>query len=411
MPDRPRTRLAVVAAVTALAALGFWWLFRNQHLFDLKIYISAEKWWLSGHSLYDFAQPDELQGKLSFTYPPFAALLLAPLGLLPAPVGYVLITLGTLAAVALTTWWLTAELSRRAELPSRWYAYALAVPLVLLIEPIRTTLSFGQINMLLVALILADLLVALPRGRTWAGVGIGLAAAIKLTPALFIVYLLLSRRTRAAATAAATAAGATLLGALVAPNATRDFWLSALWDTSRVGRTDYTANQSINGMLSRLFSPEKPPTTLWVGLALAFAVVGLWRATVAARGGDEITGLALTGLTAGLISPITWVHHLYWFVPAIAALVLASLTAPSPRRIWLILSAAAAYTICVVGVDTLTDWGVEQRPTPSLSEFLLRNAFVLLAAVLVLFLPIPRAERVAAQPQEPETVIEVRPSA
>jgi alpha-1,2-mannosyltransferase len=282
---------------------------------------------------------------------------------------------------------------------------------VLLIEPIRTTLSFGQINKLLVALILADLLVALPRGRTWAGVGIGLAAAIKLTPALFIVYLLASRRTRAAVTATATAAGATLLGALVAPNATRDFWLSALWDTSRVGRTDYTANQSINGMLSRLFSPEKPPTTLWVGLALAFAVVGLWRATVAARGGDEVTGLALTGLTAGLISPITWVHHLYWFVPAIAALVLASLTAPNPRRIWLILSAAAAYTICVVGVDTLTDWGVEQRPTPSMSEFLLRNAFVLLAAVLVLFLPIPRTERVAAEPQEPETVFEVRPSA
>jgi alpha-1,2-mannosyltransferase len=105
------------------------------------------------------------------------------------------------------------------------------------------------------------------------------------------------------------------------------------------------------------------------------------------------------------------VHHLYWFVPAIAALVLASLTAPNPRRIWLILSAAAAYTICVVGVDTLTDWGVEQRPTPSLSEFLLRNAFVLLAAVLVLFLPIPRTERVAAQPQGPETVFEVRPSA
>jgi alpha-1,2-mannosyltransferase len=404
MLERPRTRLAVVAAVTALAALAFWWLFRNQHLFDLKIYIAAEKWWLSGHSLYDFAQPDELQGSLSFTYPPFAALLLAPLGLVPAPVGYALITLGTLACVAVTTWWLTAKF------PIHWYAFSLALPLVLVIEPIRTTLSFGQINMLLVALIMADLLVALPKARKWAGVGIGLAAAIKLTPALFIVYLLLSRRTRAALTAMATAAGVTLLAALIAPNATRDYRFSALWDTSRVGRTDYTANQSLNGMLSRLFSPEKPPTTLWVGLALAFAVVGLWRATVAAKGGDEITGLALTGLTAGLISPITWVHHLYWFVPAIVALVLAAQVASNPRRTWLILCAAAAYAICVAGVDTLTDWGVAQRPTPSLWEFLLRNAFVLLAAALVLFLPVPREERVRPQPDEPETVFEVRPS-
>lgn len=405
MLERPRTRLAVVAAVTALAALAFWWLFRNQHLFDLKIYIAAEKWWLSGHSLYDYAQPDELQGSLSFTYPPFAALLLAPLGLLPAPAGYALMTLGTLACVAVTTWWLTG--SWRAL---HVYAFALALPLVILIEPIRTTLSFGQINMLLVALIMADLLVALPKARKWAGVGIGLAAAIKLTPALFIVYLFLSRRTRAALTATATAAGATLLAALIAPNATRDYWFSALWDTSRVGRTDYTANQSLNGMLSRLFAPEKPPTTLWIGLALAFAVVGLWRATVAARGGDEIAGLALTGLTAGLISPITWVHHLYWFVPAIVALVLAALAAANPRRTWLILSAAAAYTVCVVGVDTLTDWGVEQRPPAGLAEFLLRNAFVLLAAALVLFLPIPREERVRPEPDEPETVFEVRPS-
>jgi alpha-1,2-mannosyltransferase len=404
MLERPRTRIAVVAVVTVLAALGFLWLFRNQHLFDLKIYIRAEKWWLSGHELYDFAQPDVLQGLLWFTYPPFAALLLAPLGVLPPVAGYVLITAGTLAAVGLTTWWLTAAF------PSHWFAFGLAVPLVLLIEPIRTTLSFGQINMLLVALILADLLVGLPRARRWAGVGIGLAAAIKLTPALFILYLLLSRRQRAAVTAVATAIAATLLGALIAPNSTRDYWLSDLWDTSRVGRTDYTVNQSINGLLSRLFSPEKPPIALWLGLALAFTIVGLWRAAMAARAGDEITGMAIAGLTAGLISPITWVHHLYWFVPAIAALVLAALSAPKPRRTWLIVAAAVAYAICVAGVDTLTNWGVQQRPTPSLSEFLLRNAFVLLSAAMVLFLPVPRIRRRRAEPEEPQTVAEVRRS-
>jgi alpha-1,2-mannosyltransferase len=404
MLDRTRARIAVVAAVTALCALGFWWLWRSQHFFDLKIYIAAEKWWLGGHNLYDFAQPDALQGSLSFTYPPFAALVLTPLGLLPASAGYALMTVGTLASVAVTTWWLTSAFQ------SHWYAFGIALPMVLLIEPTRATLSFGQINMWLVLLIMADLLVGLPKARQWAGVGIGLAAAIKLTPALFIVYLFLSRRTRAALTATATAAGATLVAALVAPNATRDYWFSALWNTSRVGRTDYTANQSLNGLLSRLFSPDKPPAMVWAALALVFAIIGLWRAAIAARAGDEITGLALTGLTAGLISPITWVHHLYWFVPAIAALVLAALRAANPRRAWLILCAAAAYAICVVGVDTLKDWGIEQRPTPSLSEFLMRNAFVLLAAALVVFLPVPRARRVVPEIAQPQTEVEVRPS-
>jgi alpha-1,2-mannosyltransferase len=390
-------RVLAVAGTVAVAVFGFTRLFHGQHLFDLRIYMAAEKWWLSGGELYDFAQADALQGRLYFTYPPFAALLMAPLGALPQGASFVLLTAGTIAAVAVTTWWVTAGLARRLSTP-HWYAWGLAVPLVFLIEPIRTTLAFGQINMYLVTLILLDLLVLLPRGSRWAGVGIGLAAAVKLTPALFIVYLLVSRRTRAAVTAAGTAVAATLLAALLAPNATRDFWLGALWDTARVGRTDYTANQSLNGLLSRLSSPERPDSVVWLGLALGVAVLGLWRAALAARDGDELTGLALTGLTAGLVSPITWVHHMYWFVPAIVALVAAAYAARGSRRGWLLASAAATYAISVMGVDTFVDWGVAQRPTPGLREFLLRNAFVLLSLALVALLPVPiRQPRRATQ--------------
>jgi len=378
----------VVALTVAIAAVAFWQLFRWQHFFDLKIYISAEKWWLGGGELYDFAQPDALQGRLYFTYPPFAALVMTPLGVLPQGVGISLLTVGTIAAVGVTTWWVTAGLARQISIP-HWYAWSLATPLVFLIEPIRTTLSFGQVNMYLVALILLDLLVLQPKGSRFTGVGIGLASAIKLTPALFIVYLLVSRRTREAWTAAGTAIGVTLLAALIAPNATRDFWLGALWDTARVGRTDYTANQSLNGLLSRLSAPDRPDQALWLGLAVAVAVYGLWRASIAARGGDEITGLALTGLTAGLISPITWVHHMYWFVPAIVALIGAAYAAQGSRRGYLLAAAALTYAICLIGVDTFVDWGVDQRPTPSLREFLLRNAFVLLSIALVLLLPVP----------------------
>jgi alpha-1,2-mannosyltransferase len=400
MPQPAQTRRLVVVAVTvAAAAAAFWHLFRWQHVFDLKIYISAEKWWLDGGSLYDFAQPDDLQGRLYFTYPPFAGLVMTPLGLLPQNAGITLLTVGTIVAVGVTTWWVTAGLARQISIP-HWYAWSLATPLVFVIEPIRATLSFGQINMYLVLLILLDLLVLLPRNNRFTGVGIGLAAAIKLTPALFIVYLLVSRRTRAAWTAAGTAVGVTLVAALVAPNATRDFWLGALWDTTRVGRTDYTANQSLNGLLSRLASPDAPNKVLWAGLVAVIAVYGLWRATLAARGGDEMTGLALTGLTAGLISPITWVHHMYWFVPAIVALVGAAYASRSyPRATALWAAAAVTYAICVIGVDTFVDWGVEQRPTPSVREFLLRNAFVLLSMALVLLLPV-RTRRVAPEALE-----------
>ena len=90
------------------------------------------------------------------------------------------------------------------------------------------------------------------RGRRWAGVGIGLATAIKLTPGVFILYLLVTRRWRAAATAIGAAAAATLVAAALFPDQSREFWTSALWDTNRVGILEYVSNQSLRGLLARL---------------------------------------------------------------------------------------------------------------------------------------------------------------
>lgn len=380
-------QVGAVAGVVIAAAVAFWLLFAFQHFFDLKIYISAEKWWLDGHELYDFAQPDALQGALYFTYPPFAALLMLPLGLLPLGVSQALITIGTVAAVALTTWWLIVPLADRQGW-SRWTAVGIAVPLVLLIEPTRATLSFGQINMLLVLLIMADLLVLLPHGSRFAGIGVGLATAIKLTPGLFIVYLLVSRRYRAAAVAAGTTAGVTLLAALIAPDASRQFWFSAILDPSRVGRYDYTANQSIMGMLSRLTLPGEPDRRLWLVLVAAVAVAGLWRAARAASNGDEVAGIALTGITAGLISPISWLHHLYWFVPALVVALGAAVAARGRRRLALFALLIGGYAVLVLGVDTLIDWGTQLRPTRDVGEFVVRNAFTLLALFFIAVLPV-----------------------
>jgi alpha-1,2-mannosyltransferase len=372
------TRIVLFALVTAASALMFWFFYNRGHrFFDLKIYMRAMHWWAQGKDLYAYAQPDFLQGKLYFTYPPFAALLLFPFGFVPLGLTEVLFTLGTIAAVVVTTIWIF----RALELPGLWVWYA--VPLILAMEPLRETIPLGQINMLLIVLILLDLLVLGPRRNNWMGVGIGLATAIKLTPGIFIVYLLLTRQWRAAATAAGTAAGVTLLTAAIAPRASWDFWTHALWDTTRVGRTDITGNQSLLGLLHRLSAPDEPNRALWLVLALALLAFGLWRAVLAHRAGNEVAALALTGLAGSLVSPITWPHHLYWFVPALAVCLAA-------RRWWLLV---AGYLVGVIGVVSLVDYGTALQPTSNARDFLLRNAFVLLSVIFIVFTPIQNVVR------------------
>jgi len=372
------TRIVLFALVTAASAIVFWYFYNRGHkFFDLKIYMQSVRWWAHGNDLYAYAQPDFLQGTLYFTYPPFAALLLFPFGFLPLGVTATLFTLGTIAAVIVTTMWIF----RALDLPRLWVWYA--VPLILAMEPLRETIPLGQINMLLIVLVLFDLLVLAPKGSRWMGVGIGLATAIKLTPGVFIVYLLLTRQWRAAATAAATAAGVTLLTAAVAPRASWDFWTHALWDTDRVGRTDITGNQSVLGLLHRLSAPAEPNRALWLVLAGGLLAFGLLRAVWAHGAGNEVAALALTGLAGGLMSPITWPHHLYWFVPALAACLAA-------RRWWLLV---AGYLVGVIGVVSLVDYGTALQPTTNAGDFLLRNAFVLLSVIFIAFTPIQSVVR------------------
>ncbi len=202
-----------------------------------------------------------------------------------------------------------------------WFALAVAFLLVVAFEPFRETVSFGQVNMLLLFLVALDLLVGVAGGRRWAGVGIGLATAIKLTPGVFIVYLLVTRRWRAALVSAGTAAVATLAAAAVDPAASREFWTSALWDTDRVGSLAFVSNQSLQGVVARL-DPEHPSSLAWAGAGGG----GAGRLGLAgARPPSLAEGLALTGVLGCLISPVTWVHHLVWLVPALILLVDAGL--------------------------------------------------------------------------------------
>jgi alpha-1,2-mannosyltransferase len=373
------TRWLIYLLVTGGCVALFFWLAIPHNFFDLDIYRHAVRWWADGNELYDYAQPDFLQGLLYFTYPPIAAILLLPFGFVPLGVAAALFTIGSIAAIFFTTKWLFE--AERMGVSALTLAFV-AVPLIAVMEPMRENIMIGQINMLLITLIVFDLL----KLDRWKGVGVGLATALKLFPGIFIVYFLVTRQWRAAAVSSITAAGATLVAAVFSPRASWDFWTKALWDTTRVGRTDYTGNQSLLGLLSRLVTPAEPNRVIWIVLGLAVAAFGLFRAERATRAGDIVTALALTGLVAGLISPITWPHHLYWFVPALISVLACALDRGPRSPLWLL--SLGGYVVSVLGVVSLIDWGVEAAPTDTPMLFLERNAFVLLSFVLLIFTPI-----------------------
>ncbi|MFC5906526.1 glycosyltransferase 87 family protein [Streptacidiphilus monticola] len=322
--------------------------------FDLYVYRGAVgAWILHGTSLYGYRLPGTGYG---FTYPPFAALCLAPLALVPRWAAVTAMFLANTAASFLVLRLLLGRLSLRH--------LAVAACLFVMLEPVRDTFSFGQVNLLLLALVLLD-----ERLGRWCGVLVGVAAAVKLTPLLFVGRLLAGGRHRAAALAATTAAATSALAWLLAPRASHRYWTRELWDTHRIGDLSYVSNQSLRGVVARLGDPGGG-TPLW--LALAAVTLALWLRGV--RRSDDATGLALTSAAACLLSPVTWVHHLVWLLPALALLV---------RRGHRI-AAGAVYVVLCSSLVWL--WRFDSSGVPA---FLGANAYAWLAVWLLVTLPPP----------------------
>lgn len=388
-----RSRVALQVVVLAAVVAAVWYVASTyggkHHLFDLRIYRAAVRYWLGGHNLYDYSQPDPINVSLGFTYPPFAALTMVPMAYLPWGVVEWVSNTATLLCALVTSYWVVAPTARRRGWPV-WFATGIVTALAFGLEPIRETMSFGQVNLLLVLLILGDVLVLGRRGSKLTGVGIGLATAVKLTPGIFIVYLLVTRRWRAAATAAATAAGASVVAAAVDWHASWRFWTDTLWATGRLGFPDNAGNQAINGVLARLYDPRPPSGAVWLVLALTVGGYGLWRAARAYAARDELTGLTLTGLTGVLISPVSWTHHIYWIVPALVILVDAALDARRGRRWWYAGLATAVYAAFAFSVV----WIFERKPghhwDNSVPEMVGENGYALLCLVLLVALPVRR---------------------
>ncbi|AEY89340.1 hypothetical protein SHJG_4068 [Streptomyces hygroscopicus subsp. jinggangensis 5008] len=305
---------------------AFWAAQRAAHvsMIDLMVYRAEGATVRAGGDLYALRAT---AAHLPTTYPPFAALLFTPLPLLDTALLRALATAGNLALLVVFVR-LSLKLVGHARGETVWWVAAPAV----WCEPVWTTVRYGQINLLLAVLVLWDL-TRRPEGGSdrWTGVGLGLAAAVKLTPALFPVFLLATgvvarlrggrgepwlRHARGAAVAFA---GATLLAAAVLPYDSWRFWTRTLFRASRVGHAEDTANQALRGVLARLLhTPE--PGALWMTCVAVVAVLGLAVAVRAELRGQRAWAVCVCAVTALLISPVSWTHHWVWCVPLVLLL-------------------------------------------------------------------------------------------
>jgi alpha-1,2-mannosyltransferase len=323
------------------------------HFVDLHVYRMGGAAVLHGGRLYQLRFV-----WLPFTYPPFAAVVFAALAVVPWQVAVALLTGASVVALPAALY-LVLRLSGPAREQARERAWTLALATAaaaIWLEPARATLGYGQVDILLTAAVLYDL--SLPEGARAKGVMIGLAAGLKLTPAIFVAYLLVTGRGRAAATAAAAFAGTIAAGFAVLPADSAWFWAGRFASPGHVSPVQNPQNQSLYGALARVMHTAHV-LPVWLPLAAAVAGAGLALAAAASRRGDEALGFSLCAVTGLLISPISWIHH--WVI-VIPALLVAGLTAGRAYRSGNV--AAAALDTAAITAIAVIGWTQLAGDTP-----------------------------------------------
>jgi alpha-1,2-mannosyltransferase len=301
---------------------------------DALVYRFAAERLLAGLDLYSTGFTGN-HTDLLYIYTPFAALLFIPLALLDRlslEIVWLLVTATALtySAIRMLRWFGVTLAAGLASLT------ALLVGLAIWLEPVRLTAQLGQINVLILAVVVADLLGS--KQRKWAGVGIGLVAGIKLTPALFIGYLVVTKRLRAAAVATTTLVGTIAVGFALLPSDSAQYWLNRQFDdVGRISR-DPIANTSVYGVVERLHLPAALATAAAIGLAVAALAI----AALAYRRGQAVLAVAIVGMASAAASPFSWSHHWVWFVPLIVHLGYRAYVLGSAASAW------ALWPLCAV---------------------------------------------------------------
>ena len=302
----------VAAAVSFTAWLIVQWHPSGKGRLDFRVYWGALQ--SSRGRLYDYLLPHH---GLGFTYPPFAAVLLRPITRLPESAGQQLwlVAIGVSAVAFFALCCAVAT-----DLPARRLTIPLVIGVGIWMMPVRLTANLGQINGLVAVAVIIDALLLKRRSRA-AGLGVGFATAIKLTPAIMIGWYFISGRRRTAGTATGGFLAATLLGVAFYPSASYKYWTAIVFDTRRVGATNSFFSSAIRRYIAWLPLPPSAQDVIWAACAVLVIAIAYRRATAADRAGHALYAFAVVMCASYLVSPITWGHHLWFAVAAIIAII------------------------------------------------------------------------------------------
>ena len=317
-PTAPRTpaRLAaaapVVLAISIAARLAWTYLVPNGANFvDLHVYVGGAGALDQPGALYDYVYADQTPDfPLPFTYPPFAAVVFYPLHLVPFGFLAFAWQLGIIAAlygvVRISQRLLPGDGAGDRRIAMLWTAVGIWI------EPLRSTFDYGQINVLLVLAVLY----AVYSTRWWlSGLLVGLAAGVKLTPAVSGLYFVGARRWGTAVFSAVAFFGTVAVSALAVGDQTRYYFTELLGDADRVGPIGTSFNQSWRGGISRILGHDAGYGPLVLAAIAVTAVLAIlaWRAVGGAA--DRLGAIVVVQLFGLLLSPISWTHHWVWLIP------------------------------------------------------------------------------------------------
>jgi alpha-1,2-mannosyltransferase len=382
-PRRQTSSWSVRRVLVALAGLAAFLSYSchrwppTDYRYDLNVYVVAAKAYLTGSDIYTGDLVAKLE--LGFTYPPFAALCFTPLVRAGIAGGRALM-FGVSVISLLLIGWLIARALRPAWPRYRVVLAAIAcAALGLRFEPVASTFDLGQVNLVLTAMVLLDLLGHTP--RRFRGVLIGIATGIKLTPGIFILYLLVTRKFREAAVAAAATAATIVVGLLAMPTASMNYWTGYMFDPGRAGHGELASNQSLRGVIARLAGGSDVLMLIAIPLSCALGLLAARRAFECGYRFESILLAATTGL---LISPISWTTHWVWALPIGIVCWLRALEAVRSRRNRLAVGLSTAALLWTITFTVGLPWKAQYDPLrPPSAELLITNSYALCAVLAI----------------------------
>lgn len=279
-PSSPRrcTAAWLVAALLLFAGVST---VMTHRAIEAGFFIDGEVYWTAANqpgtaAIYELRVTSY---ELPFTYPPLAWLLLQPLRLLTLPEAMAALTVALVPASLLLAWSALRQQPRvrAAARPMRAALYLSAAAFLQLSAPVAIGANLANISTFIVLLVLLPFLLPAGHARSIAlGVAVGLAAGIKLTPALLVLAFLMRRDWSALAASLATGLGGLAVSFLLLPDAFIRYWFTELWAIDRVGVLWAPGNVSIRGALSRLPLDAGVQSALWLLTSAAIVAALLW---------------------------------------------------------------------------------------------------------------------------------------